>query len=85
MINKLGLVNILYIYIYINNFSGITNIISTDFKTTQYIMFYLFQLSDNGTYNKTGTEDALKMYWSEWPLEKIKIINDKCYNEGEMV
>lgn len=45
-------------------------------------MFYLFQLNDNGTYNKTGMEEALKKYWTEWSTEQILQINNKCYEEG---
>ncbi|VVC29376.1 Pheromone/general odorant binding protein [Cinara cedri] len=42
-------------------------------------------LNDDGTYNKQGTEEALKKYWSEWPVNKIEQINDKCYEEAKKV
>jgi len=42
----------------------------------------LFQLNDDGSYNKAGMEAGLKKYWSEWSTEKIETINNKCYEEG---
>jgi len=43
----------------------------------------MFQLNDDGSYNKTGMEAGLKKYWSEWSTEKIEAINNKCYEEGD--
>lgn len=47
------------------------------------LTFRLFQLNDDGTYNKTGMGEALKKYWLEWPIDKIELINNKCHDEGE--
>jgi len=45
----------------------------------------LGMLNDDGTYNKNGTEDALRKYWSEWANESITQINNQCYDEAKLV
>lgn len=45
----------------------------------------MFQLNEDGTYNKTGTGEGMKKYWPEWSLENINIINDRCYEEGKTI
>ncbi|VVC43934.1 Pheromone/general odorant binding protein [Cinara cedri] len=42
-------------------------------------------LNIDGTYNKKGVELALKQYWPEWPLDKILLINSKCFDESKRV
>ncbi|XP_050548076.1 uncharacterized protein LOC126909684 [Daktulosphaira vitifoliae] len=42
----------------------------------------LGMLNSDGTYNKTGTFEALKQYWQEWPIDKVELINNKCHSEA---
>lgn len=46
-------------------------------------IYFIVQLNEDGSYNKTGMEAGLKKYWSEWSTDTIESINNKCYEEGE--
>jgi len=79
MISKLGLVSFLSETLFRAKRLCVTRT-QTARKT-----FHLFQLNDDGTYNKTGMGEGLKKYWPEWPLDKIELINNKCHDEGETI
>lgn len=54
-------------------------------RPSDYKILKMFQLNEDGTYNKVGTREAMRKYWSEWSLENIDKINNKCYEDGKMI
>lgn len=48
-------------------------------------IYFIVQLNEDGSYNKTGMEAGLKKYWAEWSTDTIESINNKCYEEGDTI
>lgn len=49
------------------------------------VFHFLFQLNPDGTYNKKGVDNALQKHWAEWSIEKIVLINSKCFDECKAI